>query len=108
MSVQIAVRLDVVQALGEELAALAAELSGDVDLCRSTAVSLATAVSGSAAEQAGATGRAWATLVADVVAGAEATAGTLLAAVHSYRLLDAALSDRLLLARAAVAAEAGA
>ena len=106
MSVHIAVRLDAVQALGEELAALATELSGDVDLCRSTAVSLGTAVTGDAAEQAEATGRAWATLVADLVAGADAAAGTLLAAVDAYRQLDAAVSDRLLAARATPAAGA--
>ena len=103
MSVEIAVRLDAVQALGEELAALAAELSGDADLCRSTAVSLATAVTGEVGEQAGATGRAWATLVADLVVGADAAAGTLLAAVDSYRQLDAAVSDRLLGTRAPLA-----
>ncbi|SNS73130.1 hypothetical protein SAMN04488107_3595 [Geodermatophilus saharensis] len=108
MSVPIAIQLDAVQALGEELAALAAELSADADLCASTAVSLATAVPGELSEHAGGTGRAWAALVADLVEGADAAARTLLAAVRSYRLADAAVSDRLLAARAAIAQETAA
>lgn len=106
MSVEIAVQLDAVQALGAELTALAAELSGDADLCRSTAGSLATATPGEVAEHAGATGQAWVTLVDAVVAGADAAGRTLLAAVHAYRLLDAAVSDRLLAQRAAPVAAA--
>ncbi len=100
MSTSIAIQLDAVQALGEELAALAGELAGDTDLCAATAVSLATAASGPVSDAAGSTGRAWATLVADCVAGTEAASATLLAAVRSYRFADAALSDRLLAARA--------
>ncbi len=100
MSVQIAIQLDAVQVLGEELAALATELSADTDLCASSAASLATAAPGEVSDRAGATGRSWATLVADLVAGADAASTTLLAAVHSYRLADAAVSDRLLAARA--------
>lgn len=105
MSVHIAIQLDAVQALGEELAALAAQLSADADLCASTAVSLATAAPGEVSDHAGATGRAWTTLVADLVAGTDAAARTLLAAVDAYRLADAAVSDRLLAARTATAAE---
>ncbi len=108
MSVPIAIQLDAVQALGEELAALAAALSADADLCASTAVSLATAAPGEVSDRAGETGRAWAALVADMVAGADAAARTLLAAVRSYRLADAAVTDRLLAARAAPAEEAAA
>ncbi|PWW21600.1 hypothetical protein JD79_00735 [Geodermatophilus normandii] len=102
MSVPIAIQLDAVQALGEELAALAAELSDDADLCGSTAVSLATAAPGEVSEQAGATGQLWAVLVADLVAGAQAASTALLGAVLSYRLADAAVSDRVLAARAAL------
>ncbi|MGY1795355.1 hypothetical protein ACI796_15365 [Geodermatophilus sp. SYSU D00525] len=106
MSATIAVQLEAVQALGEELAALAAELSSDADLCTSTAVSLATAAAGEVSEQAGTTGRLWAVLVADLATGADAAATALLGAVRSYRLADAAVSDRLLAARAALPAGA--
>ncbi|GAB3317154.1 hypothetical protein GCM10027451_34770 [Geodermatophilus aquaeductus] len=102
MSAPIAIQLDAVQALGEELAALAAELSDDADLCGSTAVSLATAAPGEVSDQAGATGQLWAVLVADLVAGARAASTALLEAVRSYRLADAAVSDRVLAARAAL------
>ena len=100
MSVPIAIQFDAVQALGEELAALAAELSGDADLCASTATSLATAAPGEVSDGAGATGRAWAALVTALAEGADAAAVAVLAAVRSYRLADAALSDRVLAARA--------
>ncbi len=100
MSRQIAIQLDAVQALGEELAALATELSADTDLCASSAASLAVAAPGEVADRAGTTGRTWASLVADLAAGADAASRTLLAAVTSYRLADAAVSDRLLAARA--------
>ncbi len=100
MSTPIAIQLDAVQALGQELAALATELSADADLCAATAVSLATAAPGPVSDAAGATGRAWATLVADCVAGTQAASAALAGAVRSYRLADAALSDRLLAARA--------
>jgi hypothetical protein len=99
VSVRIAIQLDAVQALGEELAALATELSADTDLCAASAASLAIAAPGEVSDRAGATGRTWATLVADLVAGADAASATLLAAVQSYRLTDASVSDRLLAAR---------
>ncbi|MGY1774629.1 hypothetical protein ACI8AV_02115 [Geodermatophilus sp. SYSU D00804] len=102
MSVAIAIQLDAVHALGEELTALAAELSSDADLCASTAVSLATAAPGGVSDRAGTTGRMWAALVADLVSGTDAAATALLDAVRSYRLADAAVSDRLLAARAAL------
>jgi hypothetical protein len=102
LSAPIAIQLDAVQALGEELAALAAELSDDADLCGSTAVSLATAAPGEVSEQAGATGQLWAVLVTDLVAGSRAASTALLEAVRSYRLADAAVSDRVLAARAAL------
>ncbi len=100
MSTPIAIQLDAVQALGQELAALAGELAADADLCSATAVSLSTAAPGPVSDAAGATGRTWAVLVADLAAGADAASVALLGAVRSYRLADAALSDRLLAARA--------
>ena len=106
MSVPIAIQFDAVQALGVEVAALAAELSADADLCASTAVSLATAAPGEVADGAGATGRAWAAVVGALAAGTGAAAATLLAAVHSYRLADAAVSDSVLAARVGAAGAA--
>ena len=100
MSVSIAIQLDAVQALGEELVALATELAAEADLCSSTAVSLGTAAPGPVSDAAGATGRTWAVLVTELAAGADAASVTLLETVRSYRLADAALSDRLLAARA--------
>ncbi|MGY1716163.1 hypothetical protein [Geodermatophilus nigrescens] len=100
MSAPIAIQLDAVQELAEELALLASELSSEVGLCTSTAASLDVAAPGEVSESAGATGRAWAGLVDRLATGTGAVAGTLLAAVRSYRLADAALSDRVLAARA--------
>ena len=96
MSVTIAVQLDTVESLAAELAALAAELEGDAGLCRSTARSLGTAVSGHAGERAEAAGAGWGTLVELIAQETSALATALTAAVASYRLADAALSDRLL------------
>ncbi|MGY1608210.1 hypothetical protein [Geodermatophilus sp. SYSU D00700] len=108
MSVSVAIQLDAVQALGEELAALAGELSAGADLCASTAVPLDTAAPGEVSAAAGLTGRAWARVVADCADGADAAARALLAAVQGYRLTDAALSDRVLAARTVTGAGAGA
>jgi hypothetical protein len=106
VSVPITIQLDAAQALAEELAALAAELATEADLCASTAVPLATAAPGEVSDAAGATGRAWAAYVADLADGTGAVAATLRAAVQAYRLQDAAVSDRLLAARASLAAGA--
>jgi len=102
VSVTIAVQLRAVQDLAEELAALAAELSGEAELCRSATHALSTAVDGETAEAAGRLGAGWAGLVDLLAEGTRAVAGTLGAAVTSYRLADAALSDRVLYARAGV------
>lgn len=102
MSVPISIQLRAVQDLAEELAALATELAGEVELCRSATYTLTTAVDGDTAAAGGQLGTGWAGLVDLLAQGTGAVAGTLRAAVHSYRLTDAALSDRLLHARAAV------
>ncbi len=100
MSVTIAAQLDDVQALAAELGVLAADLGEDAVLCRATAVSLDVALGGTAGERAGAAATGWATLLDLLAARTAALAGTLRAAVASYRQADAALSDRLLVLRA--------
>lgn len=103
MSVTISIQLRAAQDLAEELAALAAELAGEAELCRSATYTLATAVDGDAAAAAGRLGTGWAGLV-DLLAQETGTvSGALREAVHSYRLQDAVLSDRVLYARAGVA-----
>jgi hypothetical protein len=102
VSVTVSVELRAVQDLAEELAALAVELAGEAELCRSATHTLTTAVDGDTAAAAGELGTGWAGLVDLLAQGTAAMAGTLRAAVASYRLADAALSDRLLAARAGV------
>jgi uncharacterized protein YukE len=99
VSLTIAAQLDAIDALADELAGLATELGSEAHLCRSTAVSLGTAVTGEAGHRSGAAGAGWGTLVDLVAQQTGALAATLRDAVRSYRLADAALSDRLLLAR---------
>ena len=102
MSVALSIQLRVVQDLAEELAALAAELAGEAELCRSATHTLTTAVDGDTALAAGQLGTGWAGLVDLLAQGAAAVAGALRSAVLSYRQADAALSDRLLHVRAGV------
>ena len=102
MSVTVSIQLRAVQDLADELSALAAELAAEAELCRSATHTLTTAVDGDTAAATGQLGAAWAGLVDLLAEGTGAVASTLRAAVHSYRLADAALSDRLLHARAAV------
>ena len=104
MSTTIAAEFDAIDALAAELVGLAAELSGDALLCRSTAVSLGTAVSGGAGERAGAAGSGWAATLELLGRRTGALAATLSAAVDSYRVADAALADRVLARRHAPAA----
>ena len=89
----ISVQLDAVAALAAELAALAAELDGESDLCRSTAASLSAALEGHEGWTAGATVTAWGSLAALVAARTSAVAITLTGAAAAYRAADAALSD---------------
>jgi uncharacterized protein YukE len=99
VSLTIAVQLDAIDAMADELVGLATELDSEAHLCRSTAVSLGASVSGEAGSRAGAAGSGWGDLLALVAQRTGALAGTLREAVTSYRLADAALSDRLLLHR---------
>ena len=103
MSVTVAAEFEVIDTLAAELAGLAAELAGEAQLCRSTAVSLGTAVGGGAGERAGAAGSGWATTLELLGRQAAALAATLSAAVDSYRMADATLADRVLAHRSAPA-----
>ncbi|MGY1679713.1 hypothetical protein [Geodermatophilus sp. SYSU D01176] len=99
MSVTIAAEFDAIDALAAELTGLAAVLTGEAQLCRSTAVSLGTAVSGIAGERAGAAGSGWAGVLELLGQQTGALAATLAAAVDSYRMADATLADRVLARR---------
>ncbi|MCV2491751.1 hypothetical protein OF117_20605 [Geodermatophilus sp. YIM 151500] len=95
MSSTISVQLDAVDALADELGALAAELDEDVLECRSAAAQLAAALDGPVGWQAGATATAWSSLAAALVERATALSGGLRAAVGAYRALDSALVSEL-------------
>jgi hypothetical protein len=89
----ISIQLDTVQALAAELAVLSSQLADDAALCRSGAASLVEALArdvGWAADSAAST---WATLAGIVADRTHAVAGTLAAAVASYRTADAELAD---------------
>ncbi|MGY1689220.1 hypothetical protein [Geodermatophilus sp. SYSU D01105] len=103
MSTTITAELDAIDGLADELTGLAAELGDDAQLCRSTAVSLGTALGGQAGDRAGAAGGGWGTLLELLAEHTRGLAETLRAAVDSYRLTDATLSDRLLARRAGTA-----
>ncbi len=104
MSGTVAAEFDAIDTLAAELAGLAAELAGEGQLCRSTAVSLGTAVSGAAGQSAGAAGSGWGTALELLGQQTRALAATLSAAVDSYRAADAALADRVLARRHSPAA----
>ena len=104
MSATIAAEFDAIDALAAELAGLAAELAGEARLCRSTAASLGTAVSGGVGESAGAAGSGWSTALELLGQQTGVLAATLSAAVDSYRAADAALADRVLARRSTPAA----
>jgi hypothetical protein len=89
----IAIQPDAVEALAAELAALSSELSDDAALCRTAAGSLDAALAGEEGWAARSAATGWAAL-SDVVAGRCASvAGILVAAVASYRAVDAALAS---------------
>jgi hypothetical protein len=104
VSVTIAAEFDAIDALAVELAALAAELTGEARLCRSTAVSLGTAVSGGIGERAGAAGSSWGSALELLGQQTGALAATLSATVDSYRAADAALADQVLARRSTAVA----
>jgi hypothetical protein len=95
MSTLVSVQLAVVAALAAELTALAAELEDDAALCSGTAEPMASALPGPAGWAAADVGTAWAGFVAVLAERTRAIAGTLAAAVDSYRATDQALAERL-------------
>ncbi|RFU22219.1 hypothetical protein [Geodermatophilus marinus] len=103
MSTTIAAQFEAIEALADDLAALARDLDDDAGLCRSTAGSLGAALGSAAGGPAAGAAHGWALLLGLVAGHTGALAGTLREAVASYRQLDAALSDRLLTGRAGVA-----
>ncbi|WP_029431046.1 hypothetical protein [Blastococcus sp. URHD0036] len=102
MSDSIAVQLDSLEALADELLLLGLELAGEAELCRSATHTLTTAVDGELGTRAGELGSAWARLVELLGQDAVTVGRGLHEAVHSYRELEAALSDRNLYAAAGV------
>lgn len=88
----ISVQFDAVEALADELVALAAELHDDAGLCRSAASALYTALDGDEGWTSGGAAVAWGALTGVVAARTAAVAGTLGAAAAAYRAADATLS----------------
>jgi hypothetical protein len=86
---------DAVGGLAIELAALAAELDDEAELCRSTAVSLQSALGGREGWTAGAAGTAWAALVQVLAGRSGAMARSLTAAMTAYRTEDATRAGRI-------------
>ena len=95
MSSPITVHPDAVGGLATELAALAAELHDEARLCRSTAVSLRSALDGQEGWTAGAAGTAWAALLRVLADRSSAVSATLTAAMTAYRLEDATLAGQI-------------
>jgi hypothetical protein len=95
MSSILAVQLEAVDELAAELVALAAELAGDAELCRSTAASLQAALEGDEGATAAAAAGAWGALTGAVADRTAAIAGTLRAAVVAYRSADEAFAERI-------------
>ena len=84
---------DGLQALADELAALAAALTEDVERARSAAACFPEAFGGQEGWAAGATATAWACLYEVMAARTSALAGTLTAAVAAYLAEDAWLAS---------------
>ena len=85
MSSPISVQLDALDALADELAALAGELADDADLCRGAAGRLGAGLSGDVGLTALAGARGWAGLAAAVADGTRSIAVVLASAVTAYR-----------------------
>lgn len=88
----ISVQIDALQGLAGELAALAAELHDDAELCRSAASALYTALDGDEGWTSGGAAVAWGALTGVVADRTAAVAGTLGAAAVAYRAADATLA----------------
>jgi hypothetical protein len=100
VSVTIAAQFQAIEALADELAVLATDLGDEGELCRAVVGPLAAALPGVTGEQAAVAGAGWSSVVDLLAQQTGALATTLEAAVASYRMADAELSDRLLLIRA--------
>ena len=96
MSAPVSIRFDAVDALADELAALAAQLAEEQPLCRSAAACLQTGLDGDVGWRAGAAATAWGTLTGLLAGECAAMAGTLHAAVASYRAVDGELAQAVL------------
>lgn len=83
------------ESLAAELAALAAELTGDAERSRSLAATFPVALGGEEGWAAGATATAWASLEEVLADRTRALAGTLTGAAAAYRAEDAALSGHM-------------
>jgi|tagenome__1003787_1003787.scaffolds.fasta_scaffold20345781_1 hypothetical protein len=92
MPAPISVGFDAVDALADELAALAAQLAEERPLCLTAAASLRSALTGDVGWRAGAAATAWGSLTEVLAEECAAMAGTLHAAVASYRSLDGDLA----------------
>jgi len=88
----ISVRPAALQALATELTALAGDLTGDAELCRSTGRSLATALGGDEGWTTQRCALAWATAEEVLAGGARAVAATLADAAARYADEDDALA----------------
>ena len=102
MSDSIAVQFATLEHLADELRLLGAELAAEAELCRSVTYTIGTAVDGEAGARAAELGTVWAGMVDLLAQGTGAVGESLRAAVHSYRMHEAALADRHLYAAAGV------
>jgi hypothetical protein len=93
VSDSIAVQYATLEQLADSLVLLGIELTDESDLCRSAAYTLATALDGEAGARGAELGHAWAGLVELLGQDAGTVGRSLREAVHSYRVLEAALSD---------------
>jgi hypothetical protein len=92
VSAPLSVQFDAVDALADELAVLAAQLAEEPPLCRTAAASFATALGDQVGGGASEASTAWAGLTGVLADRCAAMAGTLHAAVASYRALDGGLA----------------
>jgi hypothetical protein len=100
MSAPLSVQYDAVEALADELAALATQLAEEQPLCRTAAASLRAALLGDVGWRSGAAAAAWGSLMGLIAQECEAMAATLHAAVDSYRTIDAGIARSVLPGRA--------
>lgn len=89
----VTLRPEELAALAAELRTLAAELADDAEDCRASAAALTEALPGLEGWRAGAVATACAGLLGAVAGNTSVLAGTLTAALASYRGLDASLAS---------------